>query len=176
MKGHFFLILVLAVVLLNTTDIKFTYAETASVVNNVFLEDAVEYQGHHYKFYNMDMKWAAANEFCRSLGGHLATAETKDENEFIKKYFLDVTDNTQITWAWIGGVRDKNDIWHWVTGKSLTSYFDWTSGKPREVLQLGGDYMCLWSNYGGKWDNHGKRVKHPFICEWESADDAHDIK
>lgn len=155
-------------------DVKITYAESDNANNSGVLTDAVERNGHYYKIFNMPMKWEDANKQCVSMGGHLATAETKEENEFIKEFFVSTVESNQDVWCWLGGVRDKKGIWHWVTGKMMTDYYDWVGGKPRENLQLGGSYLCLWKRKDGKWDNHGKMSKCLFMCEWESADKAHD--
>ena len=151
----------------NDTEFATNYDEPQSGV----LKGAAEWNGHYYKIIGMPLDWEAANAFCKKMGGHLATAETAEENEKLKEIFLD---NGQIDWCWIGGVRNKNNIWQWITGKTMAEYFDWAGGKPRESLQLGGPFLSLWKSKQGQWDNL-KSGKHAFMCEWESASDAHDV-
>lgn len=52
------------------------------------LDGATEWNGHYYKIFRMPMNWGRANAFCKSVGGHLATAETQAENEMLKKYSM----------------------------------------------------------------------------------------
>ena len=141
--------------------------------NSSVLNGAVEWHGHYYKVFAMPLTWKKAYELCQKMGGHLATAETKEENEKIKEIYLNGEDNKG--WCWIGGERKGNGIWSWITGKTMVEYFDWVNGKPRENLQLGGPYLSMWGRYDGKWDNLGKREKKIFMCEWETAEDAHEV-
>ena len=142
------------------------------VASNSVLKGAIEWRNHYYKIFNMPLAWEMANLYCKRMGGHLATAETEEENDKIKQIFLD---NGQLDWCWIGGKRNDNKIWKWVTGKTMAEYFDWAGGKPREGLQLGGPYLALWKRHYGQWDNLKKREKLAFMCEWESPYDAHEI-
>ena len=135
------------------------------------LKGATEWRNHYYKIFNMPLDWEMANIFCKKLGGHLATAETEEENEKIKQIFVD---SELHDWCWIGGKRNKNNIWQWVTGKTLVEYFDWVNGTPRPGLQLGGSYLCMWKRFHGQWDNLKKNKKLPFMCEWDSDRDAHE--
>lgn len=150
-------------------------AEDVNVLmeNNSVLNGATEWRGHYYKVFAMPLTWAKADELCKKMGGHLATAETKEENEKIKEIYLNGEGNKD--WCWIGGERTDSGIWRWITGKTMGEYFDWVRGKPRENLQLGGPCLCMWERYDGKWDNQGRRVKRAFMCEWESAEDAHNM-
>ena len=135
------------------------------------LDGAKEWNGHYYKVFEMPMNWDGAYSFCQSMGGHLATAETQAENEMMKQLFL-AKEGSSV--CWIGGKRDKQNIWRWVTGKIIADYFDWENGQPRSNLNAGGSSLCLRRSAKGKWDNLWSSDKNSFMCEWESASDAHE--
>ena len=129
------------------------------------LDGAVDYEGHYYKVFEMEMTWANASEFCRSMGGHLATAETKAENEFMKDVFLNLSNSPR---CWIGGRKNKETgIWRWVGGKVISSYYDWVGGKLRPSSSLGGNHICYWRDKKGQWDNLRGDNKYVFMCEWD---------
>lgn len=41
------------------------------------------YKKHFYRFYDLDLHWIAAENFCRSLAGHLVSIEDEAENLFV---------------------------------------------------------------------------------------------
>ena len=131
------------------------------------LDGAKEWNGHYYKIIAMRMTWDKAEKFCNSIGGHLATAETFDENEMIKTMVLKY-DNNRKDRYWIGGYC-KDSIWRWVTGKLITDYFDWisspASGDNKRIELVCREEARWHSDFGDE---------HEFLCEWEKADDAHE--
>ncbi len=143
-----------------------------SNANAHVLDESMEWNGHYYKAFEMDMKWDDAAKFCQSMGGHLATAETREENEMLK-HILEKKEGGYR--YWLGGVRDKKGIWRWVTGKVFGNYFDWTNGKQRAWNSGGGDYLAMDKTSKCQWTNlKGGSNEHPFLCEWESKEAAHD--
>ena len=117
---------------------------SAGANQDTVLEDAIEWQGHYYKIFPMNVNWETAKKFCESIGGHLATAETQAENEMLKQFFLKYGKDVKA--IRIGGYRDDAGIWRWVTGKIIASYFDWGNGQPR------GERTLIFSrDIDGKW-------------------------
>ena len=147
------------------------FASPMAQVEAHVLDGAAEYNGHYYKIFDAPMHWKDAETFCRSMGGHLATAETADENTMLKQMVIKHGGDSHF---WIGGHREKNKIWRWVTGKVIADYFDWVGNKPRSGTSGGGDNLSLYRTEDGKWDNLGSLSDYPFVCEWESAQDAHE--
>ena len=135
------------------------------------LDGAKEWNGHYYKIFEMPMDWESADSFCKSMGGHLATAETSTENEMMKQLFMSMEGSSA---CWIGGRRDKQRIWRWITGKVIADYFDWANGQPRSDGNAGGASLCLRRSDKGKWDNPWSSDKNSFMCEWENANEAHE--
>ena len=50
--------------------------------------DAVNYNGHSYKFFNDGMTWDEAKTYCENLGGHLVTITESDEQSFVSETLL----------------------------------------------------------------------------------------
>ena len=136
----------------------------SSSVSAHVLDGAKEWNGHYYKVIAMTMNWKNARNFCESIGGHLATAETIEENEFIKQIFIK---SAKCDYCWIGAYRDKQ-IWRWVTGVTMSDYFDWSNGKLNYYT------LGLSRKFNGKWETDNEYYTYYFICEWEKAEDAHD--
>lgn len=133
------------------------------------LDGAVEWNGHYYKIFRMPMNWERANAFCKSMGGHLATAETSNENEILKQIFRD----TNIQNCWLGAKRDNQKIWRWITGKMLSDYFDWaTSSEPKHDDRFTVFFMTR--DYKGCWFTTVPEHECEFFCEWDSAANAHE--
>ena len=134
------------------------------------LNGAAEWNGRYYKIFPMPMSWENAEKFCESVGGHLAAPETRAENEMLKQLFLKYDKNVKK--IRIGGYKEKNGLWHWVNGKWFANYFDWGNGQPR------GERTLIFSrDIDGKWatvNDYGYASEYFFMCEWESAADAHD--
>gem|GEM_PF-1119184 len=99
---------------------------------------AGEFGGHRYEYYpNADISWTQARAMCQSLGGHLVTITSAEEQAFIESTFPGTT-------GWIGGYGDNNG-WSWVTGEPFGGYTHWKSGEPNDQ---GGVEWCghLWSD------------------------------
>ena len=135
------------------------------------LDGAKEYNNHYYKIMNIRMKWEEASDFCKSTGGHLATAESAEENEMLKQMVMGSGISERF---WIGGYRTDKNLWKWVTGKTFGDYFDWARGKERPWNAGGGPRLSLSYEAKGQWDNLKPSSERPFICEWEAVGDAHD--
>lgn len=135
--------------------------------------DAVEFNGHFYKAYEEKMTWDKAKAFCESVGGHLATITSQEENDFV--YSL-----TTVEYYHLGGTdEEKEGTWKWITGEDM-SYTNWCPaaypGGPCEPNNGGGtgraqNYMAIYGktdSRGGRWDDAWESA-HGFICEWEDT-------
>ena len=94
--------------------------------------------GHRYEYYpNADIKWTEARSMAQSMGGHLVTITSAEEQAFIESTFPGTT-------GWTGAYGDNNG-WSWVTGETFGSYTHWKSGEPNDQ---GGVEWCghLWTD------------------------------
>lgn len=115
--------------------------------------------------------WEAAQQYCESLGGHLATITSQEENDYIYKVVRDAG----YTSAYFGLTDvDTEGTWKWITGEPL-SYQNWHKGEPNSENQ-NEDYAMFYYKYSdGTWndgDFGGRTVSsgRVFICEWDDAE------
>ena len=121
-------------------------------------EGTLEYNGHKYKLITEEMSWDDAEAYCISLGGHLVTITSAEENSFVQSL---ISTSTMI------GLSDaaEEGAWEWITGESLT-YTNWAENEPNN--QSNEDYVLM--QVKGTWnDGHLDREKWPFICEWDGT-------
>lgn len=131
--------------------------------------DAFYWNGHYYYIFENCDTWEEAEQFCESLGGHLATISSKRENDVLYRYvkecgyrsaYFGYTDNVREgSWYWVNGERPYYENWHRPTEPNAEN--------PRE------DYAMFYFKFkDGTWNDgdfggstvNGGRV---FICEWD---------
>lgn len=117
--------------------------------------DAIEFNGHYYKYYSNKLTWSNAKTYCENLGGHLATLTTAEENSFVQTSVYSGA-------CWIGATDEATEgTWVWVTGEPW-SYTNWKSGEPNNDSNE--DYLELTSGWN---DNKGSATMG-FVCEWDA--------
>jgi len=139
--------------------------------------DGFEYSGYfngsHYYLSNSSLTWIESNVVCNELGGHLATVNSEEENQFISN----INANTTV---WIGLIQntesdDYNEPdggWEWVTGEPY-EYTSWGASKPGDSGPAGpenhGEMGLSGSgNWYGLWnDADGTYHIEPFVLEIE---------
>lgn len=96
-------------------------------------EDAYEYNGHYYYYYEDVLNWYDAEAKCEEKGGHLVTFSDAEEEDAVWSYM-----GKNDTPVWIGlyndGVIDRvfgtvEDKWKWVTGEKI-KYKNWAENEP----------------------------------------------
>ena len=87
----------------------------------VMAADTVNFNGHSYQRIDTGMTWKEAVEHCESIGGHLATITSGEEQEFVKKLVKDGI----MAQYWLGGTDEaKEGEWVWITGENWTYWGD----------------------------------------------------
>lgn len=116
---------------------------------------------NHYKVFADAMTWEEAEEYCRSVNGHLATLTSLEEQAQITNLLTEAG----LSECWLGGKRDENGEFGWITGEPMV-YTNWSSGEPNN---LGGheDYIHTYSS--GQWNDLPGGNRKYFICEWENV-------
>jgi hypothetical protein len=120
--------------------------------------------------------FADARTHCSSLGAHMVTLSSQDENDFV--WSLDTNEH------WIGATDGKGPkeigpgTYSWVTGEPFT-YTDWSAGQPNASTTSCGDANgggdcyehCAfqWSggDKGGEWNDRYCLHTIDAICEWD---------
>lgn len=140
--------------------------------------EAKTYGTNSYYIYPEKLTWSEAKAYCESVGGHLATITSKEEQEFIKKYIVE-SDYSNSRF-WIGATdAEKEGTWKWVTGE-VFNYSNWGKGEPDNTSEQ--DCLAIY-NYKytanssavidiGQWDDVWNSEKYYFICEWGKDDVA----
>ena len=110
-------------------------------LNNLTSTSTAYYQTNKYLFYKESMPFSYAQLLCEAKGGHLATVSSSGENIAINSTMNSVTD------AIIGGCRNSNGDFEWVTGEPF-SYANWASGEPNNTNQ---PFINMYAS--GLWDD-----------------------
>lgn len=164
-----------------------TPKNTETPVEPSIPDTAVEFNGHYYQVYDTPMTWDEAKAYCESLGGHLATITSAEENNFIKDLVSSGTKNAY----WLGASdAEEEGVWKWITGEPF-EFTNWSSGEPNDNGEIGDlypeDYLEMYKS-SGKWndgevngDEKGygglySLANHGLICEWENDTVKTDFK
>ncbi len=144
------------------------------------------FQGHRYKVYDEYMTWEEAKAFCESVGGHLATITSEEENNFISNLLEKATRNNYF----IGATDSEEEgAWKWITGEKW-EYTNWSDSSPDNYLTRE-HYLSVYNFQSTQWqvvrfswndcsnigyisgDDSGYwkySSQFGFICEWENSD------
>ncbi len=141
------------------------------------------FNGHRYQFVPGALTWKEAKAKAESMGGHLATLTTKEENEWLLLTYrkLLTTQNRNI---WLGASEDMAGLgWKWVTGEPFTP-LGWFPGEPNGKQggggQVGHPFMLnLYSFKDGAvgWNDSSTHFSQSrdnigFIVEWDAENPA----
>lgn len=123
------------------------------------------YNGHYYALYMGATNWDYAKYCCQSLGGHLATITSVEEQSFIESL------NTDNISMWIGGYRDNQYNWYWVTGEPW-SFTHWADGEPNnsEAVVSNENCVAIWPAFWNDLNSNNTYETDGFICEWDNSD------
>jgi len=129
---------------------------------------------HYYQRIDLNKTWPVSKTYCESIGGHLATITSQDENNFI---FNNLVKGASTVGCWLGGNdADVEGEWRWVTNENW-DYSNWDSGEPNDGLGRGQDHLHMYTSPGksGRWDDAGPNYDNAmfnFICEWEESNNC----
>ena len=92
-------------------------AETT--VMSPYPADAIEFDGHRYKFFGESVSWKDAKQRCEKLDGHLVTIQSEGENQFLTKLLRDAGRD-----SWLGASDEVEEgNWKWVDDGALNQGF-----------------------------------------------------
>ena len=107
--------------------------------------------------------WTTAEANAVSLGGHLVSINSQEEQDFIKQNFID-NDLSNDVGKWIGLTdKDIESNWTWTDGTDIT-FTNWQPGKPNdnrtdETSIYSADYGLIttpstpWNSEHGSWND-----------------------
>ena len=158
-------------------------ATSDSAVTQEIPSDARNWNGNYYMVYDEAMEWDEAEEQCESMGGHLVTITSYEEQAIIEKMVKQGHKN----YYWLGMHWDENDDFsQWITGEELEyTNFDVDNNEPnnytgsedavviyRIANPLGGtDGALKWNDLQSDGECEDEEFfgyeNSGFICEWE---------
>jgi len=87
--------------------------------------------GHWYRLASNDngINWNGAKAAAESVGGHLVTSNSSQEDDFVRDNLVECTsDGVPNKAAWMGGQK-LDGSWTWITGE-VWSYENWAANDP----------------------------------------------
>ena len=148
-----------------------------SVDDNTSKENIIEiddgevfsYNGKNYALFENGISWEEAQNYCESIGGHLVTINDKEEQDFVS----DILSTASKKYYWLGGTKDENGNWNWVTGED----FDYTNWEWSEPNNSGGNENAIhlyrsnkkWNDLISTGGSYGVN-NFGYICEWENEE------
>ena len=126
---------------------------------------------HRYKIYYDTLTWEEAKAACEAKGGHLATITSEKE-----QYLLNLR-NDKNHKLWIGGYKNAEGQWCWVTGEPW-KYENWGDGEPNNSSNVvaGESCVAMWPEKWNDLANSNVYEQSGYICEWEASDNENGTK
>ncbi len=131
----------------------------------------VRFKDHRYQAFPDKLRWNEAKTRAESVGGHLVTITSREEDDWIASTFVKQLSVGQ--GLWIGGTHDgKPSQWRWVTGESF-SFTNWAPGEPNNradesaVMYIRNDQGQIgWIDL--REDGSGNKDRRAgFLVEWD---------
>lgn len=135
----------------------------AANIKDSIPKKAVRNGNHYYLIVEKDgFTWEDAKAACEKQNGHLATITSKSEQKFIDKL------NKNETRLWIGGYRDDDGKWKWVSGEKW-KYTNWGDGEPNNSSNVVSNekYVAVWPQKWNDMANTNTFEQSGYICEWD---------
>ena len=145
------------------------YGSGFLVQDNIGSPDGwTKFNDHCYLYNILRRTWSQAQSTCENFGGHLATIQDVEEDQFIRMFINEsktaINDLTP-SYTWIGATDSlKEGTWVWVTGQPIgKSYTNWRGGGPSNGHHGSHDEDCL--DYSNGWNDNDCSQWYHFICE-----------
>ena len=127
---------------------------------------------HYYEYFGSGADdWEEAEACCESLGGHLATLTTEEENNYVYQLLRQAGGTS----AYFGLTDAATEgTWIWVTGEPV-DYLNWHTGEPNNENRRENYGMFYYKYEDGSWNdgdfgNNTVGQEKGFLCEWETED------
>jgi hypothetical protein len=127
-------------------------------------KETTEFNGHTYKYFDMQTTWYEAEKICNNLGGHLVTITSEEEQNTVS----DLLKNTNNGEIWLGATDSQNEgTWKWITKESF-NYSNWDTSQPDNANSVE-HFAQMYKS--GKWNDRtyyrSSSAIIGFVCEYE---------
>uniref|UniRef100_A0A8C4T381 Lactose-binding lectin l-2-like n=1 Tax=Erpetoichthys calabaricus TaxID=27687 RepID=A0A8C4T381_ERPCA len=119
------------------------------------------FSGQCYRYFREMKSWAEAEIHCLSLGGHMASVHSSDDNQFVTSLIKGQASSDRPTW--LGATKcEETPAWLWTDG-SEWHFSNWYSREPNNRH---GVEKCLQVNFRvpGSWNDINCASRLPFVC------------
>ena len=118
------------------------------------------YQDRIYEVYKKNSTWESARARAETLGGHLVTVTSAQEQAAVAKLL------PELRGFWIGATDEAREgVWQWVTGEPF-DYANWhPDGQPDNYN--GNENYCHIYGENGYWNDIDATVLDGYIVEYE---------
>ncbi|MFN0076133.1 MAG: family 16 glycoside hydrolase [Prosthecobacter sp.] len=135
--------------------------------------------GHRYQFVPGSFTWQEAKTKAESMGGHLATVTSKEENDWLLLTYKNLLPAVNRN-IWLGAIESASGAgWKWVTGEPF-AFTGWVENEPNGVKggggQVGHPFMLNLYSFRETvgWNDSSTHFSQSrdnigFIIEWEPA-------
>ena len=125
--------------------------------------EAVQWNGHFYKWMPEPLSWRDAQKACQDNGGHLVIIEDEKEQAFLEGNIRN--GKVKADHLWLGATDELAEgAWVWVDG-SPVNFTNWAARKPEN--RAGAHFIALDVADGGRWGDWEVHYKFGCICEWD---------
>ncbi|NLB61037.1 MAG: hypothetical protein GX802_01215 [Clostridiales bacterium] len=126
--------------------------------------DTIAANGSIYALYDNSLTWYESKAVCESMGGHLVTITSAEEQAVIEK-LLKSSENT--VYYWMGATDEESEgTWTWITGEPF-DYSNWEVSEPNNYQGI--EHYGMIYRLNGKWNDYQNQGSvYPsfgFICE-----------
>lgn len=115
-----------------------------------------EFNGHTYTLVDKGYSWTRAEEYCVQHGGHLASAGSQEEQDFL----ISFSEKSSKANIWLGGYLADDGSWKWTDGTEF-SFEWWDDNQPDNYENR---EKCIrftnrtieytdWTAHKGKWND-----------------------
>ena len=138
-------------------------------------DGASVYNGHTYFVVEESASWFDAKKACEEMGGHLATINDKQEEDYLIQLLLSKYGKDRFQWVWLGARTNNDGVMEWITGEPFV-YSNWHKNQP-DSSSTGEDCLELRNYYHDEqgqpclgefnWNDALSSKKMYYICEWD---------
>ncbi|KAG9274153.1 macrophage mannose receptor 1-like [Astyanax mexicanus] len=134
---------------------------TITAVSSVCQNGWSQFESRCFRVFTSTTNWAAAEQNCVAMGGHLASVHSSEEYAFMLNLLLSVVNSA----AWIGGTDAAQEgVWVWTDGSAF-NYTYWESGQPDNFINI---ENCMMMNWGAvnfrSWNDAQCQENFPSVC------------